>query len=214
MSRWQFLKQNWVMSLIVLVVLLMAVAAIVYAVLTKEGDEGFLRGSDGEILRWERSSLPLSCMYSDAAEKHQEYIDFATDTIHERVGNVIGICRPWLLKKPFPTKPARGVILVTLGTDSDGGEGVYVSSPFDPKHGGVTSLFADRETGKLYGAIIKVDPSVSKELLNRVYLHEFLHAFGLAHDRLKGSIMYPNATGRGKDLSSKDVERLKEVYVK
>ena len=59
-----------------------------------------------------------------------------------------------------------------------------------------------------------MNPEVPKELRQRVWLHELLHAFGLDHDRLEGSIMYPTAAGRPKEMSKRDIKRLKEAYLR
>lgn len=214
MTSWQFLKKHWGMSLIGLAILLVAAGAIIYAVATGEGDEGFLKAKDGTPLMWEKTDIPLTCFYSDKVEDHQHEMDLARDQIKNKVGDVIGICDPWMVKKPFPTKPVKGAILLNLGTPAEiKGDGVYVSSPWDPKHGGTTELYTDKNTGKLYGAIIYVNPEIPKELRQRVWLHEFLHAFGLDHDRLASSIMFPTAAGRPKELSDRDAKRLKEAYV-
>lgn len=214
MTRWQFLKKHWVMSLIGLVILLTAAAGIIYALATGEGDEGFMKGKDGRTLKWERSSIPLACMYHDSVQDHQHAMDLAREEITSRVGDIVGICVPWVLKDPFPVKPVHGTILLHVGKPPDRrGDGVFVSSPWDPKHGGTTELYAGA-TGGVTGAIIYVDPDLPRELREKVWLHEMLHAFGLGHDRLKGSIMYPIAKWRSSSLSDRDVERLKEAYVK
>lgn len=215
MTSWQFLKKHWVMSLIGLAILLTAAGAIIYAVATGEGDEGFMKGKDGKPLTWAKSDIPVTCFYSDAVEAQQHEMDLARDQIKNQVGDVIGICDPWMIKKPFPKKPVQGAILLNIGTPAGvKGDGVYVSSPWDPQHGGTTEIYTHKDTGKIYGAIIYVNPEVPKELRQRVWLHEFLHAFGLDHDRLQGSIMYPTAAGRPKELSKRDAKRLQEVYVK
>jgi hypothetical protein len=215
MTSWQFLKKHWVMSLIGLVILLVAAGSIIYAVATGEGDEGFMKGKDGKPLTWARSDIPVTCMYDESVQEHQYEMDLARDEIKKRVGDIIGICDIWQVKEPFPKKPVKGAILLKLAKpDEVYGDGVYVSSPWDPQHGGTTELYTDKETGKLYGAIIYVNPEIPKELRQRVWLHEFLHAFGLDHDRLQSSIMYPTAAGRPKTLSDRDVKRLQEVYVK
>jgi len=212
MTRWQFLKKHWVMSLIVLVVSLVAIGAVIWAVVTGEGDEGFLEGKNGKPLMWEKHQFPLLCFYHTKADAHQQHIDYARDHINEMVGEeLIRICDPWLVKSPFPKEPMQGVILLTLGTEAEaGGDGTYTSSPFSPQHGGTTVLATFKGTNNLYGAIIYVDPSAKQELLNVIWLHEFLHALGLKHDRLTSSIMYPVASGRPQKLSGRDIERLKE----
>jgi hypothetical protein len=214
MTSWQFLKKHWVMSLIGLAILLVAAGSIIYAVATGEGDEGFLKGKDGKPLMWAKSDIPVTCMYEEAVEGHQYEMDLARDQIKKQVGDIIGICDVWQVKDPFPKKPVRGSILLKLGTSDEArGDGVYISSPWDPKHGGTTSIYTHKDTGKIYGAIIHGDPTVPKELRQRVWLHEFLHAFGLGHDRLSSSIMFPTAAGRPKELSDRDAKRLKEAYV-
>jgi predicted Zn-dependent protease len=61
--------------------------------------------------------------------------------------------------------------------------------------------------------IIWVHPDVPEDLKDRVWMHEFGHAFGLDHDRLQSSIMFPTAAGRPKELSDRDIKLLKEAYV-
>lgn len=215
MTSFEFLKRHWVMSLIGLVILLVATGSIIYAVATGEGDEGFLKGSDGKPLVWDRKDIPLTCMYDESVQEHQYEMDLARDQIKQKVGDIIGICDIWQLEDPFPTKPVRGAILMKLATpDEVEGDGVYVSSPWDPQHGGTTHLFTDKETGKLYGAVIYVNPEVPQELRQRVWLHELLHAFGLDHDRIEGSIMHHTAAGRPKEMSKRDIKRLKEAYLR
>ena len=215
MKSFEFLKKHWVMSLIGLAILLAAAAGIIYAVMTGEGDEGFLKGSDGKPLVWDKKDMPVSCMYDESVGVHQYEMDLARDEIKKKVGDIIGICDPWQLKQPFPTKPVKGAILMKLAKPEEfSGDGVYVTSPWDPQHGGTTLLYTSRETGKLYGAMIYVDSDAPKELRQRIWLHELLHAFGLAHDRLQSSIMYPTAAGRPKEMSSRDIERLKKEYLK
>jgi hypothetical protein len=189
------------------------VGTVTYSVLTGEGDEGFLKGKDGKPLVWDKSNLPLTCMYEGAVGDHLYELEQARRQIVEKVGGVIEYCSAWQLSDPFPTKTIRGAVLLKLATpDEIEGDGVYISSPWDIEHGGTTKLFTDTKTGKLYGVIIYVNPNVPKELRERVWLHELLHAFGLGHDRLKGSIMYPSAAGRPKEMSKRDIQRLKEAY--
>jgi hypothetical protein len=153
-------------------------------------------------------------MYSDAVEAHQHEMDLARDQIKKQVGDIIGICDPWMVKDPFPKKPVMGAILLHVGKPpEEEKDGVFVTTPFDPKHGGTTEIYTDRATGKIYGAIIYIDPAVPKELRQRVWLHEFLHAFGLDHDRTQDSIMFYTAAGRPKEMSDRDAKRLKEAYV-
>jgi hypothetical protein len=215
MTRFEFFKKHWVMSLIGLVILLVAAGTITWAVLKGEGDEGFLKGRDGKPLVWDKKDIPLTCMYDESVSAHQYEMDLARDEIKQKVGDVIGICDVWQLKDPFPKKPVRGAILMKLAApDEVSGDGIYVTSPWDPQHGGTTQLYTDKETGKLYGAIIYVNPGAPKEFWQRIWLHELLHAFGLDHDRLQDSVMYPSAAGRPKEMSKRDIKRLKEAYAK
>jgi hypothetical protein len=154
-------------------------------------------------------------MYDAAVEPYWQELVSARAEIKEKVGDVISSCTPWMIGDLFPRKPVKGAILLNAGTPAEvKGDGVYVSSPWDLHHGGTTELYTDRDTGKLYGAIIYVNPEVPRELLQRVWLHELLHALGLGHDRLRGSIMHSIASGRPKTLSSRDAKRLQEVYLK
>jgi hypothetical protein len=210
MTRWQFLRQHWVMTSIGVAILLTALVTIVWAVWTGEGDEGFLK-ENGKKLVWERSSLPVSCFYDESVEAHQHDLDVARDQIAE-VGQLLGICDPWMLNKPFPQTPPRGSILLRVGKPPQG-DGVYVVTPWSAKHGGTTLLYRDKGTGNLVGASIYVDPNVEKQFRSRVWLHEFMHAFGLKHDRLKGSLMYDAVQDRAQELSDRDKSRLRREYL-
>jgi hypothetical protein len=212
MTSWQFLKKHWVMSLIGLVILLTAAVMIIYAVATGEGDEGFMQGKNG-LLKWERNQLPVTCMYHESATTELDHVASATLVLQGYVGEVVLSCQSWDIADPFPEKPANGAILVRVGhPPTDQKTEVFVSSPFDPQHGGTTFVY-EKPEGGIYGVIIWVHPDVPEDLKDRVWMHEFGHAFGLDHDRLQSSIMFPTAAGRPKELSDRDIKLLKEAYV-
>lgn len=212
MTRWQFLRKHWVMSSIGAAILLAALVTVIYAVATGEGDEGFQK-VDGKRLTWSKHAIPISCMYEESVDEQQHDMDQARDQISERVGNILGICSPWMLKKPFPTKPPRGTILLRLGKPEPK-DGVLVVTPWDGKHGGTTEFYKDSATGKLVGAVIYIDRAVPKKLRVSAWLHEFMHAFGLKHDRKKGSLMYYGLSSRSQKLSARDVGRLQREYLR
>lgn len=211
MTRWEFFKKHWVMSLIGAVILLAAVGTVIYAVSTGEGDEGFLKGKNGKSLTWAKSDLPVSCFYDDPVSDHLHWVNLARNQIQERVGYILSPCLPWVIKKPFPSKPPRGAILLRLGRPTPQ-DGVTVSSPWDAKHGGVTEIYSDG-AGAIVGAAIYVDADIDTGLREVVWLHELLHSFGLGHDRLKSSIMYPTATYRPAELSARDAKRMRREYL-
>lgn len=212
MTRWEFLKKHWVMSLIGFVILLVAIVTVTWAVLTREGDVSFMKGKKGKDLVW--GSSPV-CIY-DPDEVHVDHLavmDAVRQDINLKVGKMIlPPCDPWMLKDPFPKQQLRGNIIIHVTSKlEEEKDGVTVSDPFTPKTGGVTYLYED-DDGKLMAVVMKIHTDMAKD--KKVWLHEFGHALGLAHDRRKDSIMYPQLQDRGNDLSSTDLKNLRKAYAK
>lgn len=197
-------------------ILVVAPALVIYAVVTHEGDEGFLKTDDGKPYQWERSAFPIGCWYdSSVQESHLRAYNGARNTINSSVGKpLLGPCVAWQHPTaPMPTKPVADYILLRVGKPPEK-DGVTVEDPFKAHPGGVTQPFLKKDnSGHIFGMMVWIDPAFEKGLNPRVWLHESGHTLGLAHDRLQSSIMYSSIAARPGALSSPDIKLLKTAYV-
>ncbi len=199
-------------------VLIGALAGVTYAVVTGEGDEGFLKTEAGKPYQWEISQLPLQCMYDDSViSDHLDTYNVARKVINDAVGQIlIGPCLWWqIFSNSFPVKPVEGTFLLRIGKPPvSERDGVTVEDPFKAHPGGVTKPFLRPDgSGHIFGMMVWIDPTFEKGLNNRVWIHELGHVLGLDHDRLQGSIMYSKVITRPGKLSSRDIKMLKAAYV-
>lgn len=223
MTCWQFLKKHWIMSLIGSFILATALGTIIYSVVTKEGDNGFMkidifdRGKNRVVaidFKVNKVDLPLSCIYADNAENEIAHYENARKMFNSRIGvEVFGPCRPWLLTGHFPNRPIHRGILISVEYPQETFENneVLIFSPFDPRSGGRTITTRDLLTNSIYGSIIYISPDLEEYQKDKAWAHELGHAIGLAHDRVKHSLMYPILLDRASKLTDKDVKRLQEV---
>jgi len=210
---WQFLKRSPVTSAIVGTVLLIALTAILYAIITRAGDDGFKR-IDGKMLHWDRRDLPLVCFYPDGTpETLIEFYGVAAHTINDAVGEtLLRPCSPWMLaNKPMPKVPTQGLVYLQQGVGEVETESTTFEDENDPETGGRTLLYYDIRTGLLRSAIVQIGSNLQGKDA-AVFLHELGHVLGLEHDRTKDSIMYENVSGRPGGLTQKDAKLLKGAY--
>lgn len=201
MTTWEFLKKHWIMSLIGLVICLTAIVSITWAVITREGDEGFLRTEGGLELKWRKGALPLSCTHDAVGADWLALYDQARNEINGKTGlELIGPCIAWrLTDKAMPAH-------------IDGGLTLRAEKLADKDHGGSTVLRWHKGDGHVLSAAVKLNTDSVKKVRYRIVIHELGHVFGLTHDRLQDSIMYPAVNVRPGTLSTTDVKHLKSAY--
>lgn len=204
-----------------LLILVGAIVGVTYGVVTKAGDEGLMKVGE-HTLHWASEDLPVSCTYDpDKVDDHQlAFYNLARTEINSRVEKtLLGPCIPWrLTDKPMLLHLRAGMTLRVARPEKDrplpepGETRIDFEDPFKSHPGGVTQHRFDTRSGRILSVAVHIDPQAPQELLQAVWLHEMGHVLGLAHDRLKGSVMYATAAGRTKTLSDKDVKTLRSAY--
>jgi hypothetical protein len=216
MKLWDFLKRFWGMSLIGAGIIILALFAVIYAVSTGEGDEQFLVAKDGRELRLSTHDIPIACLYEKRATGELLHFEEARHELNKQLGfQLFSSCMPWMLADPFPLRPIKGGLLLLraeVPPEEKEEDGVTFITPFDAKQGGSTIIYQDEETGLIKGSVIYVNPTASKNLKSRIWLHELGHAAGLDHDRIKESIMFPVASERSSHFTKRDLDLLKTTY--
>ena len=188
-----------------------------YAIITRQGDEGFLKAPNGKDLQWPKDAFPLTCTLTDSVKiEHKVLIDQARMEINRKVGkDLIGPCVDWMLQKD-PPKYLQGGLLIRVekvpeDTAPTEGTIVKVETPWTAHPGGqAPPLSRKSEPNVIVAVPVWIDPAYAKN--PAVWLHEFGHALGLKHDRTKDSVMYPTIQDRPGHLSSTDVKGLKRAY--
>jgi len=198
MTTWQFLKTHWIMSLIALAILLTAAVSITWAVITREGDEGFLRVEGGFELKWLPGDMPIPCTHDQVPASWLELYDKARKEVRDKVGReLFGPCVAWQLERPFPAYMSGSVTLHAVKLDDNGGS---------------TVLRWAKDSGQVLSADVKLNTDSLERYRYRIVIHELGHVLGLTHDRLQDSIMFPAVNVRPGTLSTTDVKHLKAAY--
>jgi hypothetical protein len=215
-SVWKSSWSNKVTIVAAAFIILVAAITIPIAIVTRQGDEGFLKYA-GQEIKWDRSDFPIMCLLDDSVEpKHLVMWTRAAKEINDRVGERLlsPACQRWLIDKPFPTNPMAGQVTIGIGQPPKiKRDGIEVETPWTAHPGGVTMPFLkSSDNPKIYGVMLWVDPEYGENYA--VWLHEMLHALGLGHDRLRDSVMYPKIQIRPGKLSDKDVGVLRDAYTR
>jgi hypothetical protein len=202
------------------VIFLTAAITIPYAVITRQGDEGFLKAPNGKELKWPADAFPLTCTFADSVkESHLVLYNKVRAEVNSKVGKeLLGPCVPWLLRKDLPQYLSGGLVLRVEKVPEDraralaGGTVVEVETPWTSHPGGRAPPLSRRSEPHVIVAVpVWIDPAHAANY--SVWLHEVGgHALGLKHDRLRDSIMWPTIQERPGKLSSTDVRGLKEAY--
>jgi hypothetical protein len=177
--------------------------SITYAVITREGDEGFMRVEGGLELKWKAGELPMTCTHDKVPADWLELYKRARAEVNGKTGlDLVAPCIAWALPdKPMPKYVTGGLTLRAVQLD-------------DKDHGGTTVLRWHKGTGQVLSAEVKLNTDAVKKVRYRIVIHELGHALGLTHDRLQDSIMFPAVNVRPGTLSTTDVKHLKTAYGK
>jgi len=211
-------KKNWKgkTSLILGAVFFLAISiAVPYAVITRQGDEGFLKDPQGRDIKWPKSSFPLICIYAESVkDSHLELYDKARREYNDRVGiELFGPCIPWLVPNSVAPKYADGGLLLRVERPPEeqkrlvDGVVIVVETPWKIHPGGRALPLSRKDQPNIIVAVpVWIAPAHADN--PSVWLHELGHALGLKHDRLRDSIMWPIIQDRPGRLSDKDVSAL------
>lgn len=200
MSFWNFVKAYpWTFG-VGGAILLTALVGVIYAAIVRPGDLGFMV-RDGHELKWNRGDIPVPCFY--AKDFPEEYL-VAFERGRKRACDLLGFqivssCVPWSLNEALEEVPAGIVYLGFKNTF----ESVSVAQ---------TRHLYDKRSGRILSAEVIFADEIDLTYLYVVALHELGHVIGLDHDRERYSVMYPVVVDRSTYFTSKDVDRLKEVY--
>ena len=220
-GTFKFLKAVWKSSIgnkIMLIagalMFLIAGTVIPWAVITRHGDDGFLKAENGKALTL---AEPLTCFYDDSVKAEALAVfESVRQECNTKIGReMIGPCVAWQLSTPLRPLVSGSVLLYVQEVPDDPTkpeeghtrpEGEGYSHP-----GGHASLFFKKsESNVIVGAAVFIDPKYATS--RPVWLHEIGHVLGLKHDRTKDSIMYPSIQERPGELSGKDAKLLKKHY--
>lgn len=186
-----------------------------WAVITRHGDEGFLKAENGKELHW--SATPTACFAAaSVSDKALAVFDSVRQEYNQKIGKeIISPCQRWVIDDPL-RPPIRGAVVIYVQVVPDDPtkpeDGTSRATGPDQSHpGGVAvPFFSDKKPEIVVAGAIFIDPKFAEN--RAVWLHEVGHILGLKHDRLRDSVMYPTIQERPGKLSGKDVKALKKYY--
>lgn len=189
-------------------ILIAAIAGVVYGVLTRGGweDRGFMVTDDGKHpLKWLRTSFPITCIvHPQVPLMWRATYTAAAKRINQAVGaelfDPLAQDAPPGYRLDGPVPPG----FLFLCSAEPAGE-------LQPDHG-TTRLKWGKADGRIFSAVVTVPTDTIQRAA--VMLHELGHVLGLDHDEIWTSIMYPRLSARAApgELSEEDIKRLKGAY--
>lgn len=192
----RFLIDNWAMTSVLGIFLVVAVVGVVYGVVTGGGwrDRG-LMVRDGVRLRWASHRIPLGLAAPDIPYE----VDLAIADAISAFAEVIG--REVFVRHVRPTDSAG---------QTEGADVVVNMSGVD--FGGSANLEYDERTGEIRRVDVTIANGLSLDLLPRAVLHELGHALGLDHDESRASVMHPVLDRRPATLTDRDRALFRKLY--
>jgi hypothetical protein len=189
-------------------IIVLAVAGIIYGVATQEGDLTFMK-KEGHELHWTKINTPVQCTYDPTKLKTITPYSNAIGHINMAIGfTLYSPCIPWQLPQAMP-EHMTGQITLHEGIPAINRT---VTTIDDKDPGGVTDIKWDKRDGTILSASVRINVAIESKYIDRAWQHELLHAVGLDHDRMQSSIMYTALNARAGKLSKRDIKSLKEAY--
>lgn len=189
----EFFAENWVMTAIGATILLLAIAGVVYGVLTGGGwiDRGLML-RDGVRLRWPPHRIPLIVRVEDVPDEVRGAVEGAISEIVSAVGREI--MRSYDPSPILSLAVAPDVSVFVGGVDAGGTADLTILE------------------NRIVAVEITISNTLELALLPRAVLHELLHALGLDHDESRSSVMHPELSTRPSRLTFSDVALLRRIY--
>jgi len=211
----KMIKRNWQLLTTLSVSVLICIF-IAWALLTKQGDNGFIKTSDGTDFNWNKSDLPITCwIEKNTPSKIVLAFEEAIAHYEKRVGiHIFTHCESWVIEQ-MPVIP--GSRTVRLGMRDSNGlpfGSVQTNVGTQSEYGGDTTHYYNLTTGHIDRGVVVLLDDLSTEALRIVALHEVGHVLCLEHDTFPGSIMLPSQDPKmTKTLTGKELYKLLDTDV-